>query len=124
MRRAAAVAVLATLTLSVFSAPAYGFAHDRVARPYLHLALDVLTLAVITAPLWTTYLWGGERRVLLLALVALVQAPVALAGFTPILDPGLHAAVLVSALGLTAAALWFTRHAAAPVPAVSEADAR
>ena len=36
-----------------------------------------LTLLVGTAPIWTAYLWGGARRILLLALVMLVQVPVA-----------------------------------------------
>lgn len=117
MRRAAAVVALAALTLSV-SAPAYGYAHDRVANPYLHVALDILTMAAVTAPLWTAYLWGGERRGLLLALVALVQAPVGVLAFTPIPNPALHAAALVSGLTLTGVALWLTRRAAtAPAPA-------
>ncbi|PZM96388.1 MAG: hypothetical protein DIU79_05165, partial [Actinobacteria bacterium] len=55
------------------AAPASAFAHDRVTNPVLHAVFDVLSLAVVTAPLWTAYLWGGRRRGLLLALGTVVQ---------------------------------------------------
>lgn len=93
------------------SSPAYAFAHDRVVNPYLHAVLDVLTLAVVTAPLWTAYLWGGAHRGWLVGVIALVQIPVALAGFVPVLDPTLHAVALVTALVLTTTSLAIARHA-------------
>ncbi|MGH3648513.1 MAG: hypothetical protein ACRDTM_15225 [Micromonosporaceae bacterium] len=74
MRRTAVPLALAALTLLI-ATPAYGFAHDRVTRPWLHAVLDLLSLAVVTAPLWTAYLWGGRRRAVVLARVALVEQP-------------------------------------------------
>src|SRR5437016_2584252 len=116
MRRLAVVlgGVLAALAIS---SPASAFAHDRVRNPYLHAVLDVLTLAVASAPLWTAYLWGGRRRGLLVALVGAVQLPVAVVGFTPIADPAVHTVLLAGALTLTAGALWYVRRATRPDPA-------
>ena len=48
------------------AAPPVAFFHNNVHNPYVHAVLDVLTLAVATAPLWTAYLWGVRRRALLL----------------------------------------------------------
>jgi hypothetical protein len=112
MRRLAVVAAAAVALMWV-SAPAYAFFHNAVTNPYLHTALDLLTLAVVTAPLWTAYLWGGRRRGLLLALVAVVQLPVAVIGFVPVLSPPLHLAAALLALALTAAALVAVRRAPA-----------
>ncbi|MGH3734799.1 MAG: hypothetical protein ACRDT6_04130 [Micromonosporaceae bacterium] len=111
MRRTAVPLALAALALLV-ATPAYGFAHDRVTQPWLHTALDVLSLAVVTAPLWTAYLWGGRRRGLLVALVAVVQLPVAVVAFTPILAPVPHALALTAALLLTTGAILAVRHTA------------
>jgi hypothetical protein len=129
MRRVA-VTALGVLAILWVATPASAFAHDRVANPYLHMALDVLVLAAVTAPLWTAYLWGGtglsgrerrNRRALLLALVTVVQVPVAVVAFVPIIHPGVHAAALAGALALTVASLAYTRRsapaAAAPEPA-------
>lgn len=113
MRRIAVVLGVVAAALAV-SSPAYAYAHDRVANPYLHTLLDVLTLAVATSPLWTAYLWGASRRGLLLALVAVVQVPVAVIGFVPIASPVVHLAASGGALGLTVLSLWFV-HRAAPV---------
>jgi hypothetical protein len=111
MRRLALVTGVVAAVLWVAS-PASAFAHDKVTHPYLHTLLDVLTLAVVTAPLWTAYLWARTRRPLLLALVALVQVPVAVVGFVPILDPAVHAAALTGALAVTAASIVTVRRAA------------
>jgi hypothetical protein len=120
MRRPA-VTALGVLAILWVATPASAFAHDRVANPYLHIALDVLVLAVVTAPLWTAYLWGGRRRAHLLALVTVVQLPVAVVAFVPIVHPWVHAAALAGALALTAGSLAYTRRsapaAAAPEPA-------
>jgi hypothetical protein len=105
----------AVVGMVLIASPAQAFAHDRVANPYLHAALDALTVAVVTAPLWTAYLWGARRRPLLLALVAFVQLPVAIIGFVPIPDPRWHTAALVTGLGLTVLALWAVRRATRPV---------
>lgn len=100
------------------AAPASAFAHDRVHNTYLHAVLDVLTLAVVTSPLWTAYLWGGRRRALMMALVAVVQVPVAVIAFVPIVNPVIHAVSLVGALGLTAFSLVYVRRSAtSPVAA-------
>ncbi|MEH1127570.1 hypothetical protein [Micromonospora sp. CPCC 206061] len=101
-----------------FAAPASAFAHDKVANPYLHTVLDALVLAVVTAPVWTAYLWGGRRRALLMALVALVQVPVAVIAFVPIVDPIVHLVAFLIALGLTGASLTYVRrYAPSPAPA-------
>jgi hypothetical protein len=60
MRRAALIAGTAFAVLAV-SSPSYAFAHNAVKNPWLHAVLDVLTLAVVSAPLWTAYVWGGGR---------------------------------------------------------------
>jgi hypothetical protein len=99
MRRLATVVAGAAAALWV-AAPASAFAHANVVNPYAHAALDVLTLAVVTAPLWTAYFWSG-RRLPLVALVAVVQLPVAVIGFVPILNPIVHATALLAALTLT-----------------------
>lgn len=112
MRRAAIV--LGTiLTLLAVSAPAYAFAHDRVNNPYLHAVLDVLTLAVVTAPIWTAFTWArGRHSVWLIALIALVQVPVAVLAFVPIVNPLVHAVALVAGLGVTASSIVFVRREA------------
>jgi heme/copper-type cytochrome/quinol oxidase subunit 4 len=102
--------------------PALAFAHNHVANPYLHAAMDVLTLAVVTAPLWTAYLWGGQRRGLLIALVALVQLPVAVLAFMHIPHQGWHAAALLTGLGLTVGSLWAVRRATRPARSVEPAS--
>jgi hypothetical protein len=109
MRRAATV--LATVvTMLAISAPAYAYAHDRVTNPYLHAALDVLTLAVLTAPVWTAFTWSrGRRSALLLTLIGLVQIPAAVLAFVPIPDPVIHTVALLSSLGLTVASLVYVR---------------
>jgi hypothetical protein len=38
------------------------FAHNEIGNPLLHAALDILTVAVLTSPLWTEYLWLAGRR--------------------------------------------------------------
>ncbi|GAA3244678.1 hypothetical protein ACFO1B_37765 [Dactylosporangium siamense] len=114
MRRALGVLIAATGLLLVAS-PASAFAHNAVHDRWLHLVLDGLTLAVVTAPLWTAYLWGAARRRLLLGLVAVVQLPVAVIGFVPIATPWIHLAAFGMALGLTAFSLWYV-HRPAPRP--------
>ncbi|MGH8794578.1 MAG: hypothetical protein ACRDXX_18250 [Stackebrandtia sp.] len=110
--RRVAVGFAAAAAAVAISTPAYAYAHDRVASPWLHTLLDVLTLAVVTSPLWTTYLWGSARRRGLLALVALVQIPAAVFAFVPIADPALHAVALTLGLTITATSLWHVRRAA------------
>jgi hypothetical protein len=95
------------------AAPASAFAHDRVSNPFLHSLLDVFSLAVVTAPLWTAYLWGVRRRSLLLALIVVVQVPVAVIAFVPIVQPVVHVVSMISALALTVASLVYVRRLAA-----------
>jgi hypothetical protein len=120
MRRVLTAATVAAALVLVAS-PAQAFAHMAVTNPYLHAVLDVLTLAVAGAPLWTALLWGPQQRLALLALIAVVQLPVAVIGFLPVLSPTMHLTADVAALGLTAASLWVvrrtTRSAPAPAPA-------
>jgi hypothetical protein len=106
------------------AAPPLAFFHNNLHNPYVHVALDVLTLAVATAPLWTAYLWGGRRRGLLLALVAVVQLPVVVIGFVPAVNPVVHAVTFVSALALTGFCLAAVRRSVrATGPATVPADA-
>src|SRR5437870_2904330 len=107
------------------AAPPVAFFHNNLHNPYVHAVLDVLTLAVATAPLWTVYFWGGRRRALLLALVAVVQLPVAVIGFVPAVDPVLHAATFVGALVLTGFSLAVVRRSGrevGPAPVSARAD--
>ncbi|GIF14617.1 hypothetical protein [Actinoplanes teichomyceticus] len=120
MRRAAVVLALAVAGLWI-AAPAQAFAHNNVHNTYLHAVLDGLTLLVASAPVWTAMLWSGHRRWLLAALIAVVQIPVAVIGFVPVVDPYLHLALFLLALGLTAASLRIVRNQArdavtAPAP--------
>ena len=114
MRRVAVV-LAGVLTVLWIAAPASAFAHDRVANPYAHAALDIAVLAVVTAPIWTAYLWGAGRRGLLVTLIGIVQLPAVVVAFVPIAHPGLHVAALVGALALTGASLAYVRHHA-PAP--------
>jgi hypothetical protein len=79
-----------------------------VHNPYMHSLLDGLTLLVVSAPVWTALLWSG-RRVLLAALIGVVQIPVAIIGFVPIANPYLHLTLFGIALGLTAISLRVVR---------------
>jgi hypothetical protein len=106
------VVLAGALAVLAVASPASAFAHDRVKNPYLHAVLDVLSLAVVTAPLWTAYFWGPRRRGSLVALVAGIQLPVAVVAFVPIADPRLHAVALTSALALTTASVVLVRRAA------------
>ncbi|GAA1409921.1 hypothetical protein ACFQZ4_03900 [Catellatospora coxensis] len=113
MRRLLTTAAL-TMGLVLVASPAYAFAHNRVVNPWAHTILDVLTLAVVLSPIATAFTWGSQHRGRMLALIALVQLPVAIIAFVPILNPALHAALLVAALALTGTSLWLVRrHAAA-----------
>lgn len=128
MRRLAVVSGV-VLAVLLIASPASAFAHNRVHNVPLHMLLDALTLAVVSAPVWTAYLWGGRRRVgLLVTLIALVQLPVGLVGFVPLVDPTLHAVALIAALAVTAGSLVYVRRAVtAPAPsptAVEPAAAR
>ena len=108
MRRVALMlgAVLAVLAVA---SPAQAYAHDRVANPALHTVLDVLTLAIVTAPLWTAYFWGKERRAVFLALLAIVQIPAAVFAFVPIADPVLHIVGMLASLTVTGTSVWYAR---------------
>jgi hypothetical protein len=120
MRRAAVIAGLALAALWV-AAPAQAFAHNNVHNANLHALLDGLTLLVVSAPIWTALLWRGGRRWWLAALVTVVQLPVAVIGFVPIVDPLLHLTLFAVALALTGLSLVLVRRspaaATAPAPA-------
>jgi hypothetical protein len=122
MRRTVLFLVIAVGVVLIAS-PAAAFAHDRVANPYLHALLDGVTLVTVTLPLFTTRLWGRDRRGFLLGVVALVQAPVAVIGFVPVANPALHLTAFIVAVALTAAALWYVRSASpAPIPVPAKAS--
>jgi hypothetical protein len=76
--------------------------------------LTVLTVAVVTAPVWTLFLWGGQHRWLMIPLVAGVQLPLAGAALLPTIDPLLHLAAVFGALSLTWLALASVHLAAGP----------
>ena len=108
MRRSA---VLLTLVLAGLwiATPAQAFAHNAVHNSTMHAVLDALTLAVVSAPVWTALLWSGGHRWWLAGLIAVVQIPVAIIGFVPIANPYLHLALFVIALGLTGVSLRVVR---------------
>jgi hypothetical protein len=120
MRRVAVVAGIVFAALWI-AAPAQAFAHNNVHNPTFHAILDGLTLAVVAAPVVSALLWRGGNRWLLAGLVGLVQVPVAVIGFVPIINPWLHLSLFVLALALTAGSVYFTRRAphTAPAPAKS-----
>jgi hypothetical protein len=110
MRRVLTLAAL-TAGLLLIASPAQAFAHNRVHNPYLHAFLDVVTLMVVLAPIGTAYAWGSRRRGWLIALIAIVQLPVAIIGFVPIIDPAVHLSAVAVAAALTGTSLWLARRA-------------
>jgi uncharacterized membrane protein len=116
-----------TAAVAVFLAaasPAMAFQHDRVSNPLLHWALDIASLAVVVAPVWTAVLWArGRDKWLLAAVVGAVQAPVAILAFVPAVSHGLKGAGLVLALSITVAAIVYTRRAALERAVVDGEDA-
>ncbi|MEU8078693.1 hypothetical protein AB0B31_25030 [Catellatospora citrea] len=123
MRRLLTTATL-TAGLVLVASPAYAFAHNRVASPWAHTILDVLTLAVVLSPIVTAFTWGPQHRGRMIALIALVQLPVAIIAFVPIIDPVLHAVLFVAALALTGTSLWLVRRTAAAPAVEAVADTR
>jgi hypothetical protein len=111
MRRAAVLLALVVAGLWI-ATPAQAFAHNNVHNTTLHAVLDALTLVVVSAPVWTALLWSGGNRWLLAALVAVVQIPVAVVGFVPIVDPYLHLALFVIAVAMTGLSLRLVRQQA------------
>ena len=111
MRRLALAVMTALATLSIAS-PAYAYAPDRVHTPWLHTLLDVLTLVVVTSPVWTALLWGRKARGGLIALIAVVQVPAAVFAFVPMHDPTLHLIALPLGLAITGTSLWYVRRLA------------
>lgn len=74
--------------------------------------LEVLTVIVLAALVVTAWLWGRHRRAILVALIGLLQVPVAIAAFVPIVNPYLHAIAAVTALAVTGFSLRVVRRAA------------
>jgi len=110
-RRLAFVATVAAMILSV-SSPAMAFQHDRVHNPVLHWALDIATLAIVVAPIWTALLWGrGRNKWLLAGLIVVVQVPVAILGFSPGASALFAGSGLFFGLAITTAAIVYTRRA-------------
>jgi len=108
-RRLAFVATVAAMIVSV-SSPAMAFQHDRVQNPVLHWAIDIAILAIVVAPIWTALLWGkGRSKWLLVGLIAFVQLPVAILGFSPSASALFAGSGLFLGLAITTAAIWYTR---------------
>ncbi|WP_035735565.1 hypothetical protein [Glycomyces arizonensis] len=111
-RRLAFVATVAGMLVAVAS-PAMAFQHDRVHNPWLHGFLDIASLAIVIAPIWTALLWGaGRSRWLLAGIVLIVQVPVAVLAFVPAVSHALQGAGLGIGLAITIAAIVYTRRAA------------
>jgi hypothetical protein len=110
-RRLAFVATVAAALVAV-SSPAMAFQHDRVQNPVVHWALDIAILAIVVAPIWTALLWGkGRSKWLLVGLIGLVQAPVAILGFSPDASALFAGSGLFLGLAITTAAIAYTRRA-------------
>jgi hypothetical protein len=108
-RRLAFVATVAAMIVSV-STPAMAFQHDRVQNPLVHWALDIAVLAIVVAPIWTALLWGKRRsKWLLVGLVAFVQLPVAILGFSTTASALFAGSGLFLGLAITVAAIVYTR---------------
>ena len=108
-RRLAFVATVAAALVAV-SSPAMAFQHDRVQNPVVHWALDIAILAIVVAPIWTALLWGkGRSKWLLVGLIGLVQAPVAILGFSPDASALFAGSGLFLGLAITTAAIVYTR---------------
>ncbi|GAB7047438.1 hypothetical protein [Catenuloplanes indicus] len=113
----------ATTAMLWVATPASAFAHDKVTNPYLHALLDVLSLAVVISPVVSAYLWGARRRGLLMALAGLVQIPVAVIAFLPIVPPAVHLLLFGVAVGLTIGSIRFVR-GSVPSPAAATEPSR
>lgn len=110
-RRLAFVATVAAMIVAV-SSPAMAFQHDRVQNPVVHWALDIAILAIVVAPIWTALLWGrGRSKWLLVGLIAVVQMPVAILGFSPGASALFAGGGLFLGLAITIAAIVYTRRA-------------
>lgn len=111
-RRLAFVATVAGMLVAVAS-PAMAFQHDRVHNPALHAFLDIASLAIVIAPIWTALLWGaGSSKWLLAGIVLIVQVPVAILAFVPAVSHALQGTGLAIGLAITVAAIVYTRRAA------------
>lgn len=108
-RRLAFVATMAAMIVSV-SSPAMAFQHDRVQNPVVHWALDIAVLAIVVAPIWTALLWGkGRSKWLLVGLIAFVQLPVAILGFSSTASALFAGSGLFLGLAISTAAIVYTR---------------
>lgn len=111
-RRLIFVATTAAMLVAV-SSPAMAFQHDRVHNPVLHWTLDIASLLIVVAPIWTALLWGkGRSKWALAGLIALVQVPVAILAFVPSASSVLQGAGLGIGLAISVAGIVYTRRAA------------
>ena len=108
-RRLALVATVAGAIVAVAS-PAMAFQHDRIHNPALHAFLDIGSIAIVIAPVWTALLWGaGRSKWLLAALIGLVQVPVAILAFVPAVAHFFQGVGLAVGLAITVTAIVCTR---------------
>jgi hypothetical protein len=115
MRRNLLLAPIGLAAL-LFLTPIHRIIHPQIDSPLLHAALDVLTLAALTAPLWTLAFWGPGHRAQLGALIGIVQLPAVALGMWPGGDFAVRLAILVFAVGLSWVTLGFHRIAVARPP--------
>jgi hypothetical protein len=120
MRRISLLAPIGLAAL-LFLTPLHRIIHPEIDSPLPHAALDAVTVAVLTAPLWTFAHWGTRRRVQLGALIGIVQLPAAVVALSPVGDFALRLAAMVFALGLTWVALGYTRLTATRPPRAARA---
>jgi hypothetical protein len=112
MRRLVTVLAIAAVAILVMAAPALAFYHNNVHNLYLHTLLDLLTLAVVSAPIIGLYLWGRhvparERKQAAFWVMLGLQLPAAALAFMTFPRPWLHVAGDALSLSITGWSLWF-----------------
>lgn len=113
MRRRLAFVATVAAALVATASPAMAFQHDRVSDPVLHAFLDIASIAIVAAPVWTALLWGaGRSKWLLAALIGLVQVPVAILAFVPAASHTFKGYGLAIGLAITVSAIAYTRSVA------------
>ncbi len=131
MRRLATVLAIAVLAIPVVAAPAFAFYHDNVHNLYLHTLLDLLTLAVVAAPIVSLSLWrehvpARERKRAAFWVMLVPQLPAAALAFMTFPRPWLHVAGDALSLSITGWSLWLVRRLVSrqqPTPTVVPAAA-
>jgi hypothetical protein len=108
MRRTILLTAPIGLLTVLFLTPLHRIVHPRAAGGALHVAFDIVTILAVTAPLWTSLLWGARYRAHRYPLLVAVQLPVAALALAPV-EFGLQLAAITFGLGVTAIALGASR---------------